>query len=295
VFVQFLVSLFKNAKTPRLKKIVCEQIAIISLNPELKELLIKFYGTVQVITNALEIDGDEELFIIYTRALINLSSSNIECKSVIVESKAMPVLITQLKINKNTEVIQDIINLIKNISNSPENRRKIADCGAIPIMVKLIRLSEIPGVRKASETQLIPVIVALWSLAADSDIRNLIINEDIIPLLIGLLQNTKSNIMVTKISGLLMALACENDAAKKVIGKLGAMPLLVTTLFKTSNKSVMKSVMGVLAILSSDTDNLMIMKHLYVERVVDRCIKTKDEETYNFARHIKYYMTNTRA
>ena len=108
------------------------------------------------------------------------------------------------------------------------------------------------------------------------------------------LQNSQSEDVWQKCAGCLMVLAANSDKVKNLIGEQMGVKAL-TTIVKQPNcsQSVLKAVLGALAVLSSDERNMGMMREEGMEQLIEKFEKIKDDRVKMFVKQLKDRLQNT--
>ena len=108
------------------------------------------------------------------------------------------------------------------------------------------------------------------------------------------LQNSQSEDVWQKCAGCLMVLAANSDKVKNLIGEQMGVKAL-TTIVKQPNcaQTVLKAVLGALAVLSSDDRNMGMMREEGMEQLIEKFKKIKDDRVKMFVKQLKDRLQNT--
>ena len=134
--------------------------------------------------------------------------------------------------------------LWKMSSNNQTNQTRVANCGAIPLLISLI--DDHDDIHRDAAG-------ALWSLAADTENQQLIADAGGIPALVGLLQSGKKNLAQETAAGALhsLALRAENRDLIADAGEVGGITQMVP-LLETGTEMAKEEVSGALLTLVID-------------------------------------------
>eukprot|EP00003_Mantamonas_plastica_P002223 TRINITY_DN1166_c0_g1_i6.p1 TRINITY_DN1166_c0_g1~~TRINITY_DN1166_c0_g1_i6.p1 ORF type:complete len:346 (+),score=133.70 TRINITY_DN1166_c0_g1_i6:833-1870(+) len=316
-FVDFLLALLKKTNaTNELISGCLAEVALLSQIPSEHDVLVE-KEAVQVLLGLLEQevekkDNRDELKLLSVgKALVNISAGNTEAKSIIIAQNATTAIIPLLSYT-NPDLARTFAALLKNCTNTPEHRKKIAEQGAIGPLVGLLQTTQLPS-GKSSDPVIVAAASAIWNLATTESNISRIVNPKSgvngLKQLVAIVRQNKNEEVLAKCVGALMVLAKANNKTEfielKLKRSIGCPPLAGETdwadevedtgvvgtlcgqLRKSKNVTLLRNICGLFAFLCSDDDIAKLMKQHQIVEGLEYCKRAREKRMEAFVGQIE--------
>lgn len=166
--------------------------------------------------------------------------------------------------------------LVKNLASHDDMRLVIRDEGAVPPIVRLLKLSKVPEVKNPSSVT-VAAASALWNMLADDEARDIATSHQAVPIVCELYLSAEEPVVQIKATMALMMLMVKNDKNKLQVYELGLMDKFVTVLTNTSNIDMLRSSLAALAVMSTMDEMAQSLRMLNMQDVLDDMVSRYSE------------------
>ena len=285
-YVRFLVCLLSKANTIDLKVNIINQLADFAINEENRLILLKnqIVKELKKFIKQPKEEEDEMLLFTSLKALVNLTNNFEKGKDYLYTENLIEKLIP-LMLNVNVQISNLILILFKNYINpSIERRSNLVKLDIIPIIQKLLFETL---KREKPDTQLLSSIIALIWCIVDNTNREVFATSEIPKAISDILHNYQQDFILSKASGAIMSLSTSSPEVKKIMGKTGVVQKLSTLIANKRDPKFLKNLLGALASLVGDQDNLLILHNQRLELILDTLSQNENKQIATISFFIK--------
>ena len=265
---------------------IINQLADFAINEENRLILLKnqIVKELKKFIKQPKEEEDEMLLFTSLKALVNLTNNFEKGKDYLYTENLIEKLIP-LMLNVNVQISNLILILFKNYINpSIERRSNLVKLDIIPIIQKLLFETL---KREKPDTQLLSSIIALIWCIVDNTNREVFATSEIPKAISDILHNYQQDFILSKASGAIMSLSTSSPEVKKIMGKTGVVQKLSTLIANKRDPKFLKNLLGALASLVGDQDNLLILHNQRLELILDTLSQNENKQIATISFFIK--------